>query len=88
MTLLRRGDRHPLQVQLSESLLCKFHYAMVKRQTMAKVVKDSSHFRQLTDFFLERKVDFAIILFYVGYIAVFAYCFVNGIEMPDVTGFE
>lgn len=55
---------------------------------MAKVVKHSSHFRQLTDFFLERKVDFAIILFYVGYIAVIAYCFVNGIEMPDVTGFE
>ena len=59
-----------------------------KRQTMAKVVKDSSHFRQLTDFFLERKVDLAIILFYVGYIVVIAYCLVNGIEMPNITGFE
>ena len=55
---------------------------------MAKVVKDSSHFLQLTDFFL-RKVDFAMILFfYTVYIAVIVYCLVNGIEMPEITGFE
>ena len=55
---------------------------MEKKQTMANKV---SHFRH---YFLERKVEFAIILFYVGYIAVIAYCLLNGFELPEITGFE
>ena len=56
---------------------------MEKKQTMANKV---SHFRH---YFLERKVEFAIILlFYVAYITLIVYSLLNGIEMPAITGFE
>ena len=51
---------------------------MEKKQTMANKV---SHFRH---YFLERKVEFAIILF----ITLIVYSLLNGIEMPAITGFE
>lgn len=62
---------------------------MKRRQTMAKVVvKHSSHFQQLKNLFFQRKEELVVVLFYLGYIGVVAYCFSNGIELPEITGFE
>lgn len=60
---------------------------MVKRQR-AKVAKKSNHLRQLKNFYFQRKEELVVLLFYLCYIWAVAYCFLNGIELPDITGFE
>lgn len=61
---------------------------MEKRNKTKVAVKNSSCYQYLKSQTHERKTEIIVILFYAGYIAIVGYCFIMGIELPDITGFE